>query len=218
MKMKTIAASMLVTLSLASASAMAGTQVAEIHGAPFSSTATDFSSNVYFDGFNSSLGTLTGVSVEITALVNGTVEVTNYTASTQSGRVWLDVSLGFGGVGVAQPFYTQKLYDQTYSLGVNQGVTLGGSGSITGSTNLSSGFGSFTASQVNGTVAIAAKGNSVAGEDVDVWFQTSAIASGKVIYTYTAAPVPEPETYGMLLAGLGLLGVVARRKRAAAKA
>lgn len=27
------------------------------------------------------------------------------------------------------------------------------------------------------------------------------------------APVPEPETYGMLLAGLGLLGVIARRKR-----
>lgn len=33
-----------------------------------------------------------------------------------------------------------------------------------------------------------------------------------------AAPVPEPETYAMLLAGLGLLGVVARRKRAAQEA
>lgn len=28
-----------------------------------------------------------------------------------------------------------------------------------------------------------------------------------------AAPVPEPETYGMLLAGLGLMGLIARRKR-----
>jgi hypothetical protein len=26
-------------------------------------------------------------------------------------------------------------------------------------------------------------------------------------------PVPEPETYAMLLAGLGLMGVVARRRR-----
>ncbi len=33
--------------------------------------------------------------------------------------------------------------------------------------------------------------------------------------TVTAA-VPEPETYGMLLLGLGLLGVIARRKKAAA--
>lgn len=34
-------------------------------------------------------------------------------------------------------------------------------------------------------------------------------------YTYLAAPVPEPETYAMLLAGLGLIGVVARRRRKA---
>lgn len=31
-----------------------------------------------------------------------------------------------------------------------------------------------------------------------------------------AAPVPEPETYAMLLAGLGLLGAVARRRKLAA--
>ncbi len=30
-----------------------------------------------------------------------------------------------------------------------------------------------------------------------------------------AAPIPEPETYAMLLAGLGLLGVVAKRKKSA---
>jgi hypothetical protein len=30
---------------------------------------------------------------------------------------------------------------------------------------------------------------------------------------YGAAPVPEPATYGMLMAGLGLLGVVARRRQ-----
>lgn len=32
--------------------------------------------------------------------------------------------------------------------------------------------------------------------------------------TVSAVPVPEPETYGMFLAGLGLLGVVARRRKA----
>ena len=35
------------------------------------------------------------------------------------------------------------------------------------------------------------------------------------IVEYSAAPVPEPETYAMLLAGLGLMGGIARRRKAA---
>ncbi len=35
-----------------------------------------------------------------------------------------------------------------------------------------------------------------------------------VVTDFTAAPVPEPETYAMLMAGLGLLGVAARRRKA----
>jgi len=39
-------------------------------------------------------------------------------------------------------------------------------------------------------------------------------SSGVLNYTATAAaPIPEPETYGMLLAGLGMIGFVARRRK-----
>ena len=41
---------------------------------------------------------------------------------------------------------------------------------------------------------------------------TSASFGGAVMM----APVPEPETYGMMLAGLGVLGVLARRRKQAA--
>ena len=44
------------------------------------------------------------------------------------------------------------------------------------------------------------------------WFKLS--GSGDLAsYTVTLAPVPEPETYALLLAGLGLMGAVARRRQ-----
>lgn len=37
-------------------------------------------------------------------------------------------------------------------------------------------------------------------------------SGGFYVLTSALTPVPEPETYGMLLAGLGLMGIVARRR------
>ena len=61
----------------------------------------------------------------------------------------------------------------------------------------------------------------VAGRDyhLDVygWGDPMGSATGSYELTLTAqgnlAPVPEPETYAMMLAGLGLLGLTARRRR-----
>jgi hypothetical protein len=38
-------------------------------------------------------------------------------------------------------------------------------------------------------------------------------AAGKYYANLALAPVPEPETYGMMLGGLGVLGLLARRRR-----
>lgn len=53
----------------------------------------------------------------------------------------------------------------------------------------------------------------VAGE---YFIHIAGTASGAGTYNGTASlvsPVPEPETYGMLLAGLGMIGFVARRRK-----
>lgn len=44
------------------------------------------------------------------------------------------------------------------------------------------------------------------------WFKLSGYGEA-ASYTVTLAPVPEPETYALLLAGLGLMGAVARRRQ-----
>lgn len=45
---------------------------------------------------------------------------------------------------------------------------------------------------------------------------SSSFAMDNVVYSAALAPVPEPETYALLLAGLGLMGAVVRRRNAKA--
>lgn len=51
---------------------------------------------------------------------------------------------------------------------------------------------------------------------VDITGNATGAAGGLYGITLSAAPVPEPETYAMLLAGLGVMGAIARRRKQSA--
>jgi len=70
------------------------------------------------------------------------------------------------------------------------------------------------------TLATAVTGNSYSDSSIALGYNFGNLGKGKQIsigydVAISAAPVPEPETYAMLLAGLGLVGVAARRRRSA---
>lgn len=57
---------------------------------------------------------------------------------------------------------------------------------------------------------------SLADDSISLAYNIGTLAVGQTAslgYSYTFAPIPEPETYAMLMAGLGLMGVVARRRK-----
>ena len=58
-------------------------------------------------------------------------------------------------------------------------------------------------------------GSLVAG--TKYWINLKGSAT-EAAYSVTLAPVPEPETYALLLAGLGMVGTIARRRRIATSA
>lgn len=91
----------------------------------------------------------------------------------------------------------------------------------TGCSNGGSGAGyadPLTFTVANATIAdfglLSAGGNPNAYFAADV-YQSGTGATGGIGATSVMAPVPEPETYALMLAGLGALGFVAKRRKAA---
>jgi len=212
--------------------------VAVAQAAPITSTQTVSSgviSNIKgtsgaldFAQFNHSLGTLLSVEVLLYSDLDSSFAVENKGGRattfvlTSKSKVSLDAG-GLFSIGAVENNYSGSFaalkYDNLLDHAGTSGATVTVSNQhgaptsvvLTDASSLSAftgnGFVHTTASGV-GTTKITASGN------IDTIASSSYSAYGKVIYTY-ALPVPEPETYAMLLAGLGLVGAIARRRKSA---
>lgn len=220
MKLNTIAALLLTASSLMATAASATTLTVSNNSNVIVSQDTDWSDFLNFQKFNPALGTLTSVKFELYSNIAGSVTLTNYNDDPADVPVTLDVS-----VFLNRPD-NSNLVLISASL-FNTVITVPGGGGSGGTSNSLLAYNSATYSgpgdlalfsgpgSIN-TLITAQANSTVFGDGIDVQFATTADGYGTVTYAYTPA-VPEPETYGMLLLGMGLMGMLARRQQSRAK-
>jgi len=216
--------------------AMAAAQAATSSGGSVSIIDVTHSSasSVYFSAFDTSLGTLQSVTFTFTSTISGVSVAGNKSSvaavSTVGGGAELTLTVG----GVSTPITVDTVHYETLNLAAN--TNPGGAVSVpalvaalknpaapvpsyatrvsysgeivTGSSTITD-LSAFTGST---PVSALAKGVFAGSGSGNVIYGGSSFVDTTISLTYNYAPVPEPETYGMLLAGLGLMGAIARRK------
>jgi hypothetical protein len=221
MKLRKLSQVLLAAATFASASAMADVVS---YNSTLSSALTDQDQSLSFQQFNSSLGTLNSVTLSFDTTISTTV------SSIASPDSTVYISL-LAELFLTHPDAVTPLYYDSVTLFDNQSLTAGagGTASTSGSATISasgltisaSDFALFTHAGA-GTGYVFAPlyvqtSSSWEGDDGQVKFMTYAAGTAKVTYNFTAAPVPEPETYGMMLLGLGVVGLMAKRKSRSAR-
>ncbi|ELX09860.1 hypothetical protein containing PEP-CTERM anchor [Janthinobacterium sp. HH01] len=221
MKFKNIAAALCIAAGAISAPAMATTVSYNITSVA-AGTPTNILTLLNIKQFDALLGTLTGIEIDYGSHLQGQVVVTNESLKKDKTAVFsLSSTMSLTGpAGLNLGSDTKSLFSASVTAVKNTTNVIGKTGTadlhsnalLTGNTN----FGLFTGTgNVGAWLNISASGD-VSGQTITNTFSTLANGAGKVTYTYNAAPVPEPETYGMLLLGLGVVAFAAKRKSRAA--
>ncbi|WP_373988133.1 choice-of-anchor E domain-containing protein [Duganella sp. BuS-21] len=224
MKLKQFAAaSLCVAAGAFSAPAMAA--VVEYDITSVNTSLTNILTNLSIHQFDAALGTLTGITIEYGSSVSGNVALSNSsTTKNKTTTVGLTTTMTLTGPGaLALGSDSDVLFSNVNATAVKNTagvVVASGTANLYSSLALgASEFSLFTGTgNVTAALAINAAGTAVGQTGIGTKFTTYGDGVGKVSYTFTAAPVPEPETYGMLLLGLGVVAFAAKRKSRSAQA
>lgn len=222
----------LAAVALAVCAATAGAATVT-DSASYSGSATWGSQALSFDKFDSSLGTLTGISITWDWGLTGNISAEN-TTPTYSGTFQADGSVSFSVAGITG---VTGFGNKTLTISDSREVTFydgntdyaGTSGfAVTGLSDLGTRTASVAAGSFSSYIGSAGDQynfsvNALSGTaffgpgNGSVVFSNTAISTFTVTYTYTEAPptspVPEPETYMLFLGGLAAIGAAARRRR-----
>lgn len=169
---------------------------------------------VYANGVMTDIGTLAGDSSSNAWAINAGGAVAGYSANANGYRAFVYQGGTMLDLGA--------LTGHTYSMasGINdagQVVGWGMTGNSWGAFLYSDGAMTDLNTLVDPALGWTVQKAFDINENGDIAAKACKAGLGCEIVVLTMAPVPEPETYAMLLAGFGLLGFVARRQRRATK-
>jgi len=224
------------TLQIAVAGALLSLGMAAANAASYTLTSTPIvdithatsSSGLSFAAFDTSLGTLQSVTFTFTSTIDGSATAVNTASDAVLTTVGSGAALTLNVAGLSSPLTVNTVYYGTLNLAANpshavdfpalQGPTSGlpsYAGRVTFSGETVSASATVTDLSIftnPSGITASASGLFIGSGTGNVGYFGTSTVSTVASLTYNYAPVPEPETYGMLLAGLGLMGAIARRK------
>jgi hypothetical protein len=170
----------------------------------------------FLEPFDTSLGTLTGVTITLTLTGTISLEPENLRTSFTYNHASAEANATLFGPDFIEmeAFLTTPTVTGTFAPG-DPPVLASASGPVTDTLNVpSSDFSSF---ETLASVTIVVDGSAFWAAQTDPLATLSAVGdvpgSLTLVYTYAPAPVPEPSTALLVTAGLGALGFLSLRRQ-----